>query len=102
MPVYALPAAACVRFTTPSGTEELSTVTVAPFTVAPVPSVTVTDRVVCGVVVVGRLAAVMLPTTFSVLVPVPGLLWLTAALLLLLDPQASAAAAAARVRMRFI
>src|SRR5438128_2922690 len=44
----------------------------------------------------------MSPCTSSVLVPVPGLLRLTAALFVLLEPQASAAAAAARVRMRFI
>ena len=76
--------------------------TVAPFTVAPAPSVTMTEKVVDGVVVVGVEMAPTLPTTFRVLVPVPGLLWLTAALLVLFEPQASAAAAAARVRMRFI
>src|SRR5713226_4897380 len=91
---------ACTRAIEPFGSEAFSTVTVAPPTVFPAPSRTVTLNVVSGAPAV--VEALMSPCTSSVLLPAPGLLRLVAALLLLVDPQASAAAAAARVRMRFI
>src|SRR5712692_7046715 len=91
---------ACTRAIEPFGSEAFSSVTVAPPTVFPAPSRTVTLKVVSGAPFV--VEALMSPCTRSVLLPAPGLLRLVAALLLLVDPHASAAAAAARGRMRFI
>src|SRR5882672_5292536 len=91
---------ACTSVIDPFVSEAFCTVTVAPPTVFPAPSLTVTLKVVSGAPAV--VEALMSPCTLSVLLPAPALLRLVAALLLLVDPHANAAAAAARMRMRFI